>query len=706
MNIWFKNNRKVLLISPILFCCFLAWFYWGNHWYPASTLYITGTVSDLPAEIGVRLESGHGLNGYEYQRYTLQPLPNFNSEKGISLIITRPGVRNSASLESKVVLRNIYIDDKKYIPAEELLSQGVKLKNDELFFKKEGAELRLMIKPTSSVRLEFPVHNRAGKVDVRLGDKTTRYDLYSPQQETQWDGIAVKRINTWFVDENGRFTISMSMPRYRVNTLRVDSKNDFSLVSQTIQTEDFQELQPEGFEYRKGINFPMSGISDQLERHFHPHRFLFQIVFALLSAWLLSYMLVFVGRFNGIKDIFIHEKRYLFWMMLFLSSVLFSFWHVSFWPGVTSNDSLEVWRAAQIPGMYLGDHPPLNVLFYLFLSQFWNNVAIVPIVQNVLTSLLIAYIFFSLYRKGLPLYLLLPCYGMIAFSLPVGLYTIVLWKDVPFALITVFLGFKLASYYFNKQTKSIHISWRSWLTIICLTLLLVGLRHNGILYLAIVPFIVIIFGIARIRPRVLSALLVLFVLLGTIFISTPVGSKTSGYLVKQTRTYLSQAMDRLSFSYVENSAKKYLGVFDVNQTNMQWDLVHLCMYGRYSNDFLKNVRWNDVYPYLPMPKGDLVKKMRGVAWDLYWKSYQKPWVYFSWNPFYMLILLPLLPLFFRVLPMTAVFSLFVIIPVSVLVFLNIFNWRYYYFAFLGSYFLLPLIATDYYAKKNRHDICV
>jgi hypothetical protein len=39
--------------------------------------------------------------------------------------------------------------------------------------------------------------------------------------------------------------------------------------------------------------------------------------------------------------------------------------------------------------------------------------------------------------------------------------------------------------------------------------------------------------------------------------------------------------------------------------------------------------------------------------------------------------------------------------VAILVFLSIFNWRYYYFAHLASYFLIPMLAADLFSKRRR-----
>ncbi len=695
--------RRLLFSFPVLFCVFLSWFYFGNHWYPLSTLTVSGTVGDVRSMIGIRWDSGHGINGYEWERYQLQPFPDRHDSEGITLSVTRTGVYNSASLGAKVILRNIFIDQKKFLPASVDLPPGVEISNGALIFSGDGAEFRFTVNPQSSIQLEFPVANTMGTVDVRIGGKTTRTDLYASNDERQWAGRNAKFIHHWFADEQGRFTVSMPMPRYSIRTLRIESKTDLSDLSSTITTDDGATHNLDGFVYAKGFNIPMTETSKLLKRSYHPQRFFFQILFALFSAWLASNILTFSERFHGLRDIFISQQRYIFSLMLLCSCALFSFWHISFWPGITSNDSLEIWRAAQIPGIYLGDHPPLNVIFYLYLSQFWNDVAIVPLAQNFLTSLLIASIFFTLFRKGLPLFCLIPLYALTALSLPVGLYTVVLWKDVPFALLVVLVGFKLACYYLDKHNKKLHISGKEWLSLFCLTLALAGFRHNGVIYFVIVPFIILLFGIVRIRPLVLGVFLFLAVSLGALLFFFPGSSGTSNFLASQTKVYLNQAMDKVSLDYLKKCGDNYLGILDVTQKDMQWDLVHLCAYGRYTNDFLRNIRWNDVYPYLPVPSNSLKKTFEKTAWSLYWKSYAAPWVYFSWNPVYMLVLFPLLPLMYRRLPMVSVFSLFIFMPTAILVFLNILNWRYYFYVHLASYFLIPLIITDCIVRKKRNE---
>lgn len=700
LRAWGRIAGRAATYPPVLFCLLLSWLYFSSPWYPATTLLASGTTTDIETTLHIWFDSGRGLNGYEREKFNFQPLPAYRGEDGLPLVITRTGTRNGASIGKKVVLRSIHVDGRPLDIAGRSLPKGIEEQDGRLVFTKDGSSLQLTIRPQASLRLEFPKFNEAGEVDVRFGQQTSRLDLYSPNNETQWGGRHAAIMQSWFVTEQGTFSISMSLPRYQINALRVAPSDSFSLASTVMKTEDGQEFSLSGGEYKGSYIFTLRGIDEQRQRLFHPDRFLFQLICAALSTLLLTLLFRFARRFNGVKDIFINERRYLFWLMLAGASTVFAFWHLAFWPGVTSNDSLEIWRAAQIPGTYLGDHPPLNVIFYIFLSLFWNHVAVVPLFQNLCTALLTAYILFSLFRRGLPLGWLAVCYLIVIASIPVGLYTIVLWKDVPYALISVLLGFELARLYDDKRSGRLPVTWRKWLYLSCLTVVLIGFRHNGILYLLIVPTILLLFGIVSIRLRTVAILGGGVVLFGLVFFLYPGNSATSGYLVSQTKRYLGQAMAGPVTEQVVDSSKKYLGIFDVNQQNMQWDLLHLCMYGRYENDFLRSLRWNDVYAYQAMPKGSVIDTMREAAWAVYWQSYQVPWVYLSWNPLYMLLILPILPLLYRVLPMSALFSLYILIPVAALVFLNILNWRYYYFAYLGLCFVLPVVITDMSARKR------
>ena len=86
--------------------------------------------------------------------------------------------------------------------------------------------------------------------------------------------------------------------------------------------------------------------------------------------------------------------------------------------------------------------------------------------------------------------------------------------------------------------------------------------------------------------------------------------------------------------------------------------------------------------------------------QLYWKTYEIPWVYLTWNPVYILVLLPLSVLFFKKVPFTAIFSAIILIQVLALVLINVFNWRYYYFVCVAGFFWGPVLLLDLKRKGN------
>lgn len=680
----------------LVFCLTMLWFYWHNPYYPAARIQINGTVSKPYAHLIIRWNSGHGLNGYEMNKYFLQPLPKGTEKNGIKVSIERTGRKNPASANSDVILNNIQVDGHRYhFPKKGI--QGIKIqKNGFLNFAKNHATLNLTLHPEYHLHLEFLTFNHAGFVQINMAGEIKKYDLYTSNNLNHWSLENEAVIDHWFASPDGKFSISMHMPRYPVGAYLVSSKAAFSISSFIITTADGQTLVlKNGFRAPLGMVYQMKGINKKLKRYFQSERFSLQLIFSLLTTWLFLSIWSFICRFDGPKAIFFENKRYLFWIMLLISFGVYCVWLTAFWPGVASTDSLKIWRAAQIPGMYLRDHPPLNVIFYQYLIGIWNNMAVVPIFQNLCTSLLIAYIFFSFYRWKLPLYILIPGYLLLVFSLPVGMYTMTLWKDIPFALLTVFIGFKISNYYFCARSGNLHISKKEWLVFILLILALGGIRYNGVVYVLLIPFLLVTLRIIRIR-RPLPFILVSALFVGAVlfcFLKPNVLGKRS-FVVSQTKMYLHDVEHRLSSGYLLGMGKKYLGILNVDQTKTQWDLIHLCLYGRYNNNFLRQVRWNDVYPYLPLPRKNLQKILSKKLMDIYWKTYKVPWVYLTWNPVFMLILLLVLPFFIKKLPMTAVFSFFIVVQAAALVFFDIFNWRYYYFLFLALYFLIPMIGAD------------
>lgn len=686
--------RRKTIIFFLFFITVLCWFYYGNPWYPEARLVISGNYSKEAGKIVVRWDSGNDLNGYEMKRFSLQPVPS-TSDDECEIEISKSGNGQHGSKNSKVIIKSVHIDGKQVALDSLRVSDDVVFDNGLLSLKTLGSSFSFSAKPQSQLQFELLTYNYAGDAIISVCGNRSEYTLYSSNDLNKWSLENTRVIENWYRDRDGSFEVSLNLPRYRINNILLKGTDEYSVHSLKIIDEFGNVLSgPEPIKAPIGLVYQLSDLDGERLHRFHPHLLIWQIVFAAITTLILWIAVNYLLQFNGIRDVFLGHNRPLFWGMFCFGLLVFSFWHIAFWPGIASTDSLKIWRAAHIPGTYLGDHPPLNVLFYQYLSQFWDNTAVVPIFQNVVCSLLVSSIFFSCFRWGVPIYLVALFYLLTIFSVPVGLYNAVLWKDVPFAFLTVYLAFKLADMYFRIRYDGVGRLQIDWGILLAVLLLLVGTRYNGAVYLLLVPCLLIVLRIVRIRWRyILSAACVLF-LFTVLGLAVFKDRSPVSYFTMQSTKYIQQAIGEISPEFAQEKFNKYKDIFNVNQKYMQWDHLHDCFWWRYNNVFLTKVGWNDTYPYLPLPRSEIQKKISGLAVNIYKISYKPPWVYFSWNPVYLLYLLLAVPLLIRWLPMSAVFSVVILSQVLALVFLDILNWRYYYFAFLGLNFLVPLMIAD------------
>lgn len=248
-----------------------------------------------------------------------------------------------------------------------------------------------------------------------------------------------------------------------------------------------------------------------------PFLVVMQILLALLISWLVFELLNLKYRFrkpnwqSTFKSIFLEEKRWTFWLMSFVSILIFSFWLLGQWPGAVSPDSF--YQLYQTKSLVLNNaHPYLHTLYLLTLMQFYDSFGAVAIFQLLATSFLGSYIFYFVIRNGLKFYLILPFFLAFVFSIPIGLFNIIIWKDVPFSLLVLFWGFYL--FYLGYQKKKgikTDFSFKKIAILAFLFILTVLIRHNGFLYLLVLPLILLL---GQLMPR---KILIKFFLVSAIF---------------------------------------------------------------------------------------------------------------------------------------------------------------------------------------------
>ena len=678
----------------VLFLFVLSFFYWGNSWYESSSLVIHGRAMDNSPFLRVHWDSGPGFNSYEQRKFrpVVRPLnENYNN----ILILGAKGERNGASLSKDVVCTAIIIDG---VPLDlASLKQNIPFSDRGLHFTSDKT-LTLTVQAKSQIGIKFQTNNHSGVAFLSINGITAEHDLYVANVEAKY-----KQFDYWMLLSDGSFRVEMEMPRYAIHELEIlngNAAHSIQLIKAEIHSKGkVIELLKEPIASLTGISFPT--VLEKLRTYFNPFQFLQQICFALLTTWLFSSVIQVYTKIGGLKACFFEEKRQVFWLLFISSCGVFSTWLAAFWPGVMSVDSLKVWRAAMLPDVYLNDHPVLNVFLYKYLYQLWSTPAVVPITQIFFMALLISWFIFWVYQRGVSLIILLPCFLFILLSIPVGVFNLMLWKDVPFALLVVFWACMLVRLYWKRQHGGIHWSRQQVLALLFLGLALGLVRHNGLVFLLVLP---VIFVFLRLVP--LKRLLIVFLISGltggacyAVLKNMNMVPETE-FLVKQINHYAGGVSAKNVINNSREMVSNYMTILDFTHRSQKWDKFHYYFNDRYAYWFLLHSGWWDLYPYkkmtVPFPW------LKEKALKIYKKSYSKPWDWFSWNPVWLLALLPLVTLLFFWFPYSAVFGIVLLSGVLPLIYLRIYNWRYYYFLYLGLLLMLPVIMLDLsYKKKSR-----
>ena len=668
-----------------LLLSFLFFFVSTTAWYEPARLVIKGSCAATDETVTVEWDSGAGYNEYEQVQFHFFPQ---RIEKGRKLRVMVAGgtQKNSVSKSGRIILSEIRVDDKGlYIP-ETAMHSVRHVKGQGWVFDSVDSRISLLLPMQERLYFFFKTSSRAGMVRIFIDSVKTEHDLY----RGNWE-VLKEEVNFWFLDRQGNFTVSLEMPRYGMERMRITGGNNTLFSSVFLKTGSGKTINLP-FHDQDGTLLVRPG--SLLKHHFHPNRIVWQFVFALLMTWLSWGVMRFVVRSGGLREFLFGRQLRLFWLFFTGSTLVYGAWLIIFWPGVMSVDSLNIWRAAWLPDVMINNHPLLNVLWYTFLLHFWNNIAVVPVAQILLLSLLIGSTLSFCQQQGVALRWLLPCWLLLLTSLPMGLYSVTLWKDVPFALLVVF--WSLAPVYFFQQRrrgKPVRITVSQLLALLLLFLALLLFRHNGMVYLFTLPLLLIGLKLVPVSRRLLLCSSICAALLTALVIFPPKSMKSASYFHDLSQSYLQQFVKEDPGTRLQRAAVQYSRLLDLKKNDRVSDFWHYFLGDRYAYIFLKQSGWNDSHKYA-RPDA-LVPGLRAWAMKIYKKSLDYPWIYCSWNPFWLLYLFPLSLLLCRWFPLSAIFSSVILVQVlALLLFVNTMNWRYYYFVLCGGYFILPIILLD------------
>jgi len=202
-------------------------------------------------------------------------------------------------------------------------------------------------------------------------------------------------------------------------------------------------------------------------------------------------------------------KRYLLFFVLLAAA--YTTYLAAFFPAAMSYDSVDQWH--QMVTFSFNDwHPPLYAVTMWLLTRLWFSPAAVAVFQIALQALAVCFALFTLGRLGASKTLLWSLALFFALFPVYGIYSVILWKEVPYSVallvLTVMLLRVLSSSGAALDLRLFQVGLGVILALIVL------LRHDGLLpYLGTVAALSV--WVWK-RPR--RMLLVLSVSLGLIFV--------------------------------------------------------------------------------------------------------------------------------------------------------------------------------------------
>lgn len=684
---------KKPLVFPILSLAFLIYFIWNSSWHLPSQLIIKGQTSS-PVEVRVNWDSGSGFNDMESEDLVFGNPGKVSTGSGV-VRIRRVGKSHPAAKSAEVWVKVLKrsqdehpIDLKTFTEQKdiEMTAEGY------LHLKVDGSELRV---PAGTEYMEFcfVANKYAGFVEIDLGGDKRLYNLYAEQPQDKW----LKRNNVAFAP--GEFTASVSLPRYDIKRIQIEAPEGlqaFRLDSATIVSQKGELALPV---HGKGLfsDIIFSDVPRNTEQFFHPIQFIQQLGFASLCTYILLWLLRFIRSRGGVKNLLIGGKRISFWLMFSGAFFFFSFWLLAYWPGHLTTDSIHIWWAARKPGYFLHEHPFMNILYYRFLQQIWDHFAVVGLFQIFATSLLGSYIFYHLNKNGLPLISIIPFYLCFITSVPIGLYNITLWKDIPFALVVVFWAYYFVRLRLTNLDCRNEEPQMGFVVLIFLLLCAALFRYNGLIYLMLIPLGLAIYQHIALKKIAVVTLVVSLIVLTGILLTSMMAQHD--FVLGITKKYAIKLLDTNIVMNINNIAKLYPHIFDVENKHTWYRdegvvIAH--------NKFTKNKQYNDFVKYHNYrPKSETILNFFNF---LTRSSHERPYVWLSWNPFYILYLF-LLGFLYRWFPLLAAYGYILLTQAFFLLMFLLafqgsgnFDWRYNYYLYLSGFFLIPLIILD--IKRN------
>ncbi|MCX6355926.1 MAG: hypothetical protein NTZ78_13640 [Candidatus Aureabacteria bacterium] len=499
---------KRYIVALVVFSLSLTYFVLAHRAYLPSQLVIDGSF-DNEGELFLSWDSGQGFHPVE--RVSIRVIEERTCSKAHLLEIRRAGGGNDGT----IVIKGLELNSLLFNLFDMQRTGPVRVEQDgslSLTAPESAVSCRAVF---TAVGIEFAAGRQFGTARVSIdGTERTSVDLSAP-------GDTTKNVVVRCSEDYAKNRKVIPLPPVKIRALRLDSDREFHLNSARILSARGEAVVPVVNAVTSKQAPPSHAVS-VVFRDVHPGtelvrprligiQFLLSLCLACAGYGLMRFWNRARREGGGcaLRYIFVQRMHWIFWSMFAFSSGVLVLWLLGQWPGWVTWDSFVCWTES-VTLDFSNYHPYLYCLYLLAIRQLWDSPAAVALVQIGMTAALGSYIFYFCISRG-PRWVaivVIPFFLACVFSIPVGIYTISIWKDIPFALLILFWAFFL--FYSSIQKRAGHLLRYAPMSVVWLSLLLVLLcmvRHNGIINIVVIPFLLIIAGLMPWRTFLRFALL-------------------------------------------------------------------------------------------------------------------------------------------------------------------------------------------------------
>lgn len=339
-------------------------------------------------------------------------------------------------------------------------------------------------------------------------------EVVSDRIELEFDvGSGFKEFNSIKPSINNELnSYQFQLPQLNIKNLRIKYLDDLSLVESSYIT-----INNNKFDVRIDEHSNKISDLDNYNQIFNPKLLFIQILLSLIITILVvNFYNIYKSNVNLIKRI---DYKLLLKISLPIITVYFS-WFLANFPGLVTNDSLA--SLSEAKSLIFTDWQPyIYTLYILFILNIYDSIAAISVIQILLFSLTFSFLFYYIFVNLKAKAWFYIIYFFCLFSIPIGLYNNIIWKDIPFSYVifcvSIFCFFLIRKYYANGK---LNLDNNLLLLIFLFYSGLIHLRHNGIfLALFILPFCYKIFNFrsfVKLLATCLVSFFIVFILLPSI----------------------------------------------------------------------------------------------------------------------------------------------------------------------------------------------